>query len=156
MATNSFTANGLTISVSAASPATEDAAGYAALTFTEIPEVTSATAFGVTYNIVTHQPLAAKTTYKRKGTSDEGTCTLTMAYERADAGQTILLAGLDAITSYSFKFEFDNSGGTNGDTIYFKGLITSYQVDGMTGPDSIVAATCATAIDGKTVYVAAA
>jgi hypothetical protein len=67
----SLTAAGSTLAISIASPATKDAAGYAALTFTEIGQVEKIGAFGASFAKVEFQPLKG-TKQKYKGSKDNG------------------------------------------------------------------------------------
>ena len=65
------TTAGATIGISATLPATNDAAGYAALTFSLIGEVTDLGEFGREYATVTHNPIASRRTIKRKGSFND-------------------------------------------------------------------------------------
>ena len=115
------TSAGTVLSVSATAPATYDQAGFAALTFTDIGEITDMGEFGKTYNLVTHQPLATRRTVKRKGSFNDGALSLQLARVPDDAGQVVLQAGLDSDDSYSFKVALQD-----GEIQYFSGQIMSY------------------------------
>lgn len=103
MATNARTTAGTTLSVSAALPATEDAAGYALLSYTVVGEVTDVGDFGKTYNIVNHNPLNTRKTEKLKGNYNNGQLALQLAFVEDDAGQVILRNYLDLDTDLSIK-----------------------------------------------------
>src|SRR5690606_40955577 len=63
-----YTSAGTTLGLSAAAPATYDAAGYAALTFTQIGEVSDLGDIPARiYELVTWQPLAERGMRKAKG-----------------------------------------------------------------------------------------
>lgn len=150
MATSkAFTSAGTKLSVSAAAPATYNATGFAALTFTEVGEITNMGSFGKTYNLVTHNPLGDRKTVKRKGSYNEGELALQMARVPDDAGQTVLIAGLDSDNSYSFKVELQD-----GSIQYFSAQIMSYTTNIGT-VDQITAAEVSVQIDNTIVEVAA-
>ena len=116
---------GSIVSVSAAQPATEDQAGYEALTFTEIGEVTSIGESGGTAQISSFTPVKSGVVNKRKGSIDYGTMSLSIAKDASDAGQVLLKAGFDGAakeTIHSFKIEESVSG----EVTYFMGLISSF------------------------------
>tara|TARA_R100001244_G_scaffold90191_3_gene68462 strand:+ start:1536 stop:1976 length:441 start_codon:yes stop_codon:yes gene_type:complete len=115
------TSAGTVLSVSATAPATYDQAGFAALTFTTIGEITDMGEFGKTYNLVTHQPLATRRTVKRKGSFNDGALSLQLARVPDDVGQVVLQAGLDSDDSYSFKVVLQD-----GEIQYFSGQVMSY------------------------------
>jgi hypothetical protein len=121
-----------TLSVSAALPATFDDAGYDALTFTSIGQVTDWTPGGQVYNVVTSNPIAQRSTDKYKGTFNNGADSITINRDDDDAGQVLVLAALAADTDYSFKVEY-----RDGTMDYFTGKVVSFDtVAG--GADSIV------------------
>ena len=92
---NVFTSTGTQYAVSAAVPATYDSAGFLALTWTEVAEVTDMGEYGATYEVVSHNPLATKRTIKRKGTVNDGAMALQLGRDPSDAGQLLLIAGVD-------------------------------------------------------------
>lgn len=91
----STTAAGSTVAISAATPATFDAAGFTALTFTEIGQVEKIGSFGASFEKVEFQPLKGPK-QKYKGPADNGALQLSLALDSTDAGQTLLAtAGAD-------------------------------------------------------------
>lgn len=146
----STTAAGSTLAISAAHPATEDAAGYAALTYTEIGQIEKIGAFGATFNKVEFTPLKGPK-QKHKGSVDYGSLQPSMAHDDADAGQTLLrTAGADATsTLYSFKVTL-----ADGAKRYFQGRVFGYP-ESVDGADTILMATPTVEIDTKIVKVAA-
>lgn len=96
------TSAGSTIGVSASAPATFNAAGYAALTYTLIGEVTDAGEFGREYQLAKHNPLASRATVKKKASFDEGSIDLKVGLDGKDAGQIILLAASTSDNDYYF------------------------------------------------------
>ena len=85
----SSTSAGTTIAVSIASPATQDAAGFAALTLTVVGGVESIPAFGALSTVNSFQPLNGPQE-KHKGPVNYGSLQIPMAYDKSDAGQTII------------------------------------------------------------------
>ena len=80
------TSAGTTIAISASTPATFDEAGYLALSFTTIGEVTNLGEFGREYALVTHNPVGSRGTVKKKGSFNEGTMSMTLGLDTDDAG----------------------------------------------------------------------
>jgi len=91
------------LSVSAAAPATFDAAGYAALTFTDVGEASEVPEFGAAYSAVTFTPLKTGIVNKFHGELNYGSITIPLGYDSADAGQIILLAALASKDEISFR-----------------------------------------------------
>lgn len=89
------TTAGTTIAICLAAPATFNKAGYDALTWTNIGEVTDLGNFGRVYALVTHQPIATRGTKKIKGSFNEGTINLVYGLDEDDAGQTLVLTAVD-------------------------------------------------------------
>lgn len=98
------TAAGASISIAdtAGPPATFDEAGYAAMTYVVIGEVTNIGEFGKEFALVTHQPLATRGVKKGKGSFNHGTLNPTLAVDNEDAGQVVLQAALESDLSYAF------------------------------------------------------
>jgi len=95
--------NGTTLDVSAALPASFNAAGYNALTFVTVGNIIDMGEIGKAYNAIAHQVVGKRYPEKLKGNYDIGNLTITLGKVIADAGQVIIAAGLAADTSYSFK-----------------------------------------------------
>ena len=83
------TAAGTGLAISAGIPATQTAAGYAALTYTEIGGPESIGGFGATTAVVNFQPLKGPE-QKHKGPTNYGTLNPTILQDDADAGQNLL------------------------------------------------------------------
>lgn len=124
MASEVITSAGASISMTASEPATNDAAGYAALTFTPIGEVTEIPEFGREYNEVTHIPLATRATVKRKGSFNDGTYTITGGRDVDDAGQTLLAAALASDADHYVKVETQQ-----GEIFYMAVQVMSYKTN---------------------------
>jgi len=115
------TVAGTIIHISAAQPATYDAAGYTALSWTKIGEITDGGSHGKTYAEVTHTPIDNRAVQKYKGSYNNGTKTIVMAVDSADAGQILLHTALQSDADYSFKVLYQN-----GDADYFQAKVMSF------------------------------
>jgi hypothetical protein len=91
------------LSVSAATPATFDAAGYVALSWTEVGEATEIPENGPVHAVVTFTPLKTGIDNKFHGALNYGSITVPLGYDSADAGQSILLAALTSKDEISFR-----------------------------------------------------
>ena len=152
MASAAQTAAGSKLYVSASLPATYDKAGFEALTWTEIGEVTTIPSHGATYNIVTHSPLATRQIIKRKGSFDNGTLEVPYAYdidETPDAGQALISSALNDDDSYSFWVDIKQKKAH-----YFTAVIAGNPTE-PGGVDSIIMKTVSVAIDDNVLEVAA-
>jgi hypothetical protein len=146
----SITAAGTKLAISAAAPATEDAAGYAALTFTTIGDIEKIGAIGATTNKVEFQPLDGPK-QKHKGSTDYGSLQPSLAHDDEDAGQTLLRTAGDPASNdlYSFKVTLPD-----GAIRYFQGRVFGYP-ETIDGADTIVMANPTVEIDTKIIKVAA-
>lgn len=116
---------GAFISVCAALPATHNAAGFAALAWAVIGEVTNLPEFGRKYALITHKPIATRATQKRKGSYDEGQLPLELALDGSDAGQVIMKAASESDDVHSFKVQLQD-----GSIYYMLGMVMDWTVGG--------------------------
>ncbi len=134
------TVAGASIALSATTPATFDASGYAAV-FSASPgpavigQITDAGQHGRMYNVVTHNPIGSRGTQKFKGSFNEGQKVLTVAVDEDDAGQTLAITALNSDSDYSFKVLYQD-----GAIDYFQAKVIGFQKS-MTGVDTMVTAT---------------
>tara|TARA_Y100000310_G_scaffold3912_1_gene4797 strand:+ start:486 stop:932 length:447 start_codon:yes stop_codon:yes gene_type:complete len=115
---------GTTIEVSTATPATYDAVGFAALSFTNIAEVVSIAEHGGTTALVTHNPLDTRRTAKFKGSINDGSMVVGLGMDIADAGQVILkdgALGANIDVDHSFQITYQDGG-----IEYFQAKIMGY------------------------------
>lgn len=115
------TVAGTEISISAGTPATLNATGYAALSFTAIGYVTDGGGHGRTYAVVTGNFINTRGTVKRKGTYNDGQKTLQLSIDPEDAGQELLRTALNDDADYSFKVSYPD-----GHVDYFQAQVTSF------------------------------
>jgi len=118
------TTAGSTIALTASQPATYDKAGYNALTFTNIGEVSDLGQVGNKYNVVKYNTIADRATSKRKGSYDAGTMTLKVGYDSSEAGQTLAAAAAASDDNYSFQLTLQN-----GEIFCFQAQVTSFEYD---------------------------
>lgn len=145
----STTAAGSALAISVAAPATEDAAGYAALTYTEVGQIDRLGAIGASYAKVEFQPLKGPK-QKHKGSVDYGSLGPTMAHDDGDAGQTILRTKSDTNDLISVQVTYPD-----GAKRYFQARVFGYP-ETVDGADSIITAAPTLEINTKVVKVAAA
>lgn len=112
---------GTLLAVSASMPATFDAAGYAALTWTTVTDVSDLPEYGPSAEVITFNPLADRTTQKATGAIDYGSTVVQMAYLKADAGQNILQAAIGNNAGISCRVTFPDAS-----VEYFTAIVSSY------------------------------
>jgi len=112
---------GTTVHVSASLPATYDAAGYNALSWTQVTDVSDIPEFGPSTSVNTFNPIDSRVTQKSTGSIDYGSVALGFAHVVGDAGQGILSTALGNNTGISVKV-------TRPDTKkdYFTGIVSSF------------------------------
>lgn len=138
MTTIAQTLAGSVLKVSASLPATYDAAGFAAVSYTTVAEVTDlGSGLGKKYGKATHEPVNDRKIYKFKTNYDNGTLSVKMARATAtttDAGQTLLAAARDSDADYSFKITLQD-----GSDLYFTAKVMSFTADLGTGSSILTA-----------------
>lgn len=142
------TSAGTQIAIGAA-PATYDALGFGAVTFSQIGEVTDAGEYGKVYNLVTHNPLADRQTKKYKGSYNNGSITLQLAIDESDVGQIAAVAALDSDDSYSIEVTKQN-----GAIDYFTAQVMSFTTS-VGSVDSIESGSIQLELDNDVIKVAA-
>lgn len=126
---------GTTLSLSAGIPATFNTAGYTALTWTAVGEVTDLGEFGREFNLITHNPLGSRGTVKLKGSFNEGSISVSLALDTDDAGQILAKAAALSDNDYSVKITTQN-----GDDYYMQVKVMSFKVQ-VGSVDSVTSAT---------------
>lgn len=117
-----MTTAGSTISLSATLPATYDATGYNALTWTTVGEVTDLGEAGKTFNTVNHSPIGSRRMIKLKGLYNNGSLQIQFGRDFSDAGQTAFQAARDVDTPYAFRIVLQS-----GKKLYFTGLVMDFK-----------------------------
>lgn len=150
MATSAQTVAGSVLSVSAALPATYDAAGFAALTYSAVGEVTDIGTFGKDFTLVTHNPIGDRKTYKFRGSYNNGTLDLKLAkitVLNTDAGQAALTTALNDPMDKSVSLRIAVQDGSKQ---YFTGKVMSFTTS-IGSVNSILAGECKIEIDSDVV-----
>ena len=143
------TSTGITFAVSASTPATFDSAGFAALSYDLVGEITTIPQSGASFTPVNHEPLATGVTEKYKGFVDYGSVALDAALDTSDAGQTVMKAGADGaekFTKHSFKLTYQD-----GSIEYWYGSIYTFQ-ENPSGANSMVTVNMQIELDKPKVY----
>lgn len=130
------TSAGTVLKISAGTPGTFNVAGYEALTWITVGEVTDLGEFGREYALVTHNPVGSRGTRKYKGSYNEGAMTLQLGLDTDDAGQILAKAASLSDSDYSVSVTTQN-----GDVYYMQAKVMSWKV-GVGSVDSITTATC--------------
>jgi hypothetical protein len=138
---------GTILSVVAAVPATNDDAGFGALTLVPVGEITEVPEYGPTSEVVTHVPLATGITAKYHGAINMGSITVPLAIDRADAGQVILRAAEVSRDRISFGITYPD-----GTIEYFQGKVFSFTIGASAG--AVVSGNCNIEIETRPVIVA--
>lgn len=113
------TSAGTILGVSAAAPATYTEAGYEALTFTTVGEVSDLGDIpSRIYELVTWNAIAERGTRKSKGGYNLGSQTLTVGIDPDDAGQTLVDTLTNSDSPGSIKIAHPGLG-----TIYARALV---------------------------------
>ena len=142
---------GTTLSISAALPATYDAAGYkaAGMVYTAVGEVEDHGSHGVTANISKFTPVDTSVVTKLKGSRDYGSKTVKLGNISGDAGQAIMKTASESNAHYSVKIEYDD-----GECHFLDVLVSKYEyTDGTVDNPRTIA--CALEICRAPVIVAA-
>jgi len=112
------------LGIVAATPATHNEAGFAALTFVNVGEVVSIGEHGGTAALVTHSPLATRAVSKFKGSINYGSMPVAFGLDITDAGQVLLDAGALGASidvDHSVKITYQDAS-----VEYFQAKIMSY------------------------------
>lgn len=108
------------LSVSSVLPATHDAVTFAALTWTQVGELSTLGDLVTQHNPVNFQNLCTGRTTVLKGSEQPILVDVTVALDLDDAGQTIMIAARKSKNAYAFKVTQDN-----GDIRYFVAFVMS-------------------------------
>lgn len=145
------TAAGASLAIATAgAPATFDQAGYSALAYTEIGEITNIGEFGKEFNLVTHQPLATRGVKKGKGSYNNGSLSPSLALDPDDAGQVALEDASESDESRAFRITLQD-----GTSYYLMGKVMSFKKS-VGGVDDVVTATPTIEVDSDPIIRVAA
>lgn len=122
MSTLAFSSAGSKVLISAGVPATHDATGFAALTYTEINGLSDVGVAGDVASLITFMPVNDAQTYKLKGNVNSGVLSLKGAFTPTDPGQLVLVSASNSYNPYSVKLLL-----ANGSIMYAQGLVMGVQ-----------------------------
>lgn len=122
-----------TLWASAALPATYDEAGFEALTWTKISEISNLGAIGGTNSVQQHRPIDTGVVVKIAGSTDYGTAEVTMA-RHAGTDVSLLQTAFRNRAVISLKVVYPAA---LGEIEYFTGIVTT-NVTTVGGSDSIL------------------
>ena len=142
------TSAGTVVSIGPA-PATLNAEGFNAVTVQAIGEVTDAGEYGKVFALVTHNPLSSRKTEKYKGSFNNGSITLALALDEADAGQVAARSALETDDSFTIKVTKQD-----GSIDFFTAQVMSFTTS-IGSVDSIESGSIMLEIDSNIVPVAA-
>ncbi len=118
---------GTILGIVAESPATVDAAGFGALTYVEVGEVTDFAEIGTETAMIEHKAVKTGIIQKFKGFRNAGSFSLGFGRSRADAGQILLASGADGANinkQHSVRVTLPN-----GDITYFTCKVFSFKTN---------------------------
>jgi hypothetical protein len=146
-----LTVAGSKLSISAAAPATHTAAGFDALTWVEVGELTDIpSVIGREYNIVTHSPIGSSQVTEKKGSYKLPQADAVCAWLDDDEGQIMVKAASESNDIYSFKLEKQDSA-----LRYFTAQVSKFVEENGT-VDNVVTGSFSLLRQTNTVSVAAA
>ena len=128
-----YSGSGTCVSVSAASTATRDSAGYSALTFTQIGELESLGEFNIRNASVSFANLCTGKTSLLKGAEEGVEFDIGVAMDREDAGQAIMKSARESLTQRVSLRIVDNAG----DTVYCDAFVMGERVAGGAGTNDV-------------------
>jgi hypothetical protein len=106
-----LTSTNAKVRISLGAPATLDAAGFAAKTYTQIKGITNIPDFGAVTEVVTIQPLEDGFDTKSKGFTNYGSQAFEAGFLEGDAGQLLVQQGADGankFSTHSMEIEYSN------------------------------------------------
>ena len=151
-----FTGAGTIVSMTKTTtpPATNDAAGYAALEYVEVGCVTELGTFGPTANQVEFTCLNDGILQRLGGAIDNGQLEMTIAYDDTTEAFPLLADAVYNRQTYYFKIELPNKQNETGDNAiwYFAGKVTANAVN-VAGADEVVTTTTTITVNSKPIRV---
>ncbi|OEZ90725.1 hypothetical protein [Duganella phyllosphaerae] len=136
--------------ISLGKPATNNAAGFAALTWTLIGEITDiGTVTGREYNTSTHAPVASAQQIEKKASYKLGSSEFKMGWDETDEGQQMVDAASKDYSIPSFKLEKQD-----GAVRYFTAQVSKFTEDNGT-VDNVVQGSMTLLRQTDTIRVAA-
>lgn len=142
------TSTGTLFAISASSAATIDSAGFGALSYTTVGEITDIAEIGADTAVVNHNPLATGITEKFKGFTNYGSSSVSFARDTTDAGQILLNSGATGANKnlqHAIRITYQD-----GSIDYFHAKIFSFKITPGSS-DAIVGSTSSIEIESEIV-----
>lgn len=128
-----YTGSGTCVSVSAASPATHDASGFAALTYTALGELETLGEINIRHESASFANLCTGKTTIIKGAEQGVEFDIGVAMDREDAGQALMTTARKGLTSKVSIKVVDNAG----DTVYVSAYVMGERIAGGAGVNDV-------------------
>lgn len=149
------TSTGIKIAAVLGRPATLDKAGYEALTYVDIGEVTNIPDFGATIQVVESNPLATGVTEKFTGFVNYGSVALEADLDDEDAGQSLATNAVDTThADYGKEFSFELTYASGAKRYWVARFFSATEAPG--GANSMVTTSMQLEINTPVLKVAAA
>ena len=139
---------GTCMAFASAKPATEDAAGYAALTWVTSGEATNVGDVGPDNQVITFDTVCDGKVNKRMGATNYGQQNLVLAYDKDNNAQAILETKVDDKTSVSVRETLPGTAGT----LYYMAYVASLKTQSGSSSD-FLRASLNLEIDSKIIKV---
>lgn len=134
---------------SATTPASHDATGFAALTYTQSAEATQIGDVGPENEVITYNTVCNGVVNKRLGATNFGQQTLELAYDDVNGGQTILDAASIAKNQVAVRETL-----SSGVVLYYIAYVSSFKTQ-VGGSSDFLRASVGLELDGEIIKVAA-
>jgi hypothetical protein len=128
-----YTGSGTCISVSTDSPATHDAAGFAALSYTQLGELETLGEINIRHESVSFPNLCTGKTSVIKGAEQAVEFDIGVAMDREDAGQTLMSVARRSLTDKVALKIVDSAG----DTVYLQCYVLGERIAGGAGVNDV-------------------
>lgn len=131
-------------------PAQTTVSGYDGLTWTLVAGVLDYGDVGPEYKPIEYETVDDGLIHRLKGSLDNGTMTLKLARDPANAGQSAIISALADYDNYNFKIEFNDKPtgvGAKPTRLCFAAKVMSYKTN-IGGGSKLLEATVQLAIDG--------
>lgn len=142
-----MTSAGSTLSIATGSPTTYDAAGFTALTYVVVGEITDLGELGKEFNVVNHSPVGSRAIKKFKGSYNNGSMAIQMARDTSNLGQVAMAAALESDADYSFTITLQDLT-----KVHFVGKLVSFKL-AIGSVDQITGSNCTIEISGDIVEI---
>lgn len=128
-----YTGTGTCVSVAASTPATHDANGFSALTYTQLGELETVGEINIRHESINFTNLCTGKTSLSKGAEQGVEFDIGVAMDRVDAGQAIMTSARKSLTQKVSLKIVDSAG----DTVYLLAYVMGERIAGGAGPNDV-------------------